>query len=58
VIDNGPEFASVALDRWAWSNKVRLRFIQPGKPVQNAYIESFNSRFRDRSLRRPAGASR
>lgn len=50
VVDNGPEFVSVALDRWAWEHKVKLRFIQPGKPIQNCYIESFNSRFRDECL--------
>ena len=50
VIDNGPEFAGVALDRWAWEHKVKLRFIQPGKPNQNCYIESFNGRFRDECL--------
>lgn len=50
VVDNGPEFVSVALDRWAWEKKVRLRFIQPGKPNQNCYIESFNGRFRDECL--------
>jgi putative transposase len=49
-VDNGPEFSSVALDRWAWERKVRLHFIQPGKPIQNCYIESFNSRFRDECL--------
>jgi putative transposase len=49
-VDNGPEFVSVALDRWAWDHKVRLHFIQPGKPIQNCYIESFNSRFRDECL--------
>jgi len=50
IVDNGPEFISVALDRWAWENKVKLRFIQPGKPNQNAFIESFNSRYRDECL--------
>ena len=35
---------------WAARNGIELRFIQPGKPVQNAYIESFNSRFRDECL--------
>lgn len=50
VVDNGPEFVSVALDRWAWERKVKLRFIQPGKPNQNCYIESFNGRFRDECL--------
>ena len=38
------------MQTWAAHNRVELRFIQPGKPVQNAYIESFNSRFRDECL--------
>ena len=38
------------MQTWAARNGVELRFIQPGKPVQNAYIESFNSRFRDECL--------
>lgn len=50
TVDNGPEFISKALDLWAYQNNVRLRFIQPGKPVQNAYIESFNGKFRDECL--------
>lgn len=50
VTDNGPEFISVALDRWAWESKVKIRFIQPGKPNQNCYVESFNGRFRDECL--------
>lgn len=48
--DNGPEFAGRTMQDWASRNRVELRFIQPGKPVQNAYIESFNSRFRDECL--------
>jgi putative transposase len=48
--DNGPEFAGRTMQNWAARNGVELRFIQPGKPVQNAYIESFNSRFRDECL--------
>jgi putative transposase len=48
--DNGPEFAGRTMQDWAARNGVELRFIQPGKPVQNAYIESFNSRFRDECL--------
>ncbi|WP_093166912.1 integrase core domain-containing protein [Variovorax sp. YR216] len=48
--DNGPEFAGRTMQAWAAKNGVELRFIQPGKPVQNAYIESFNSRFRDECL--------
>lgn len=50
VVDNGPEFISKALDLWAIENKVRLKFIAPGKPTQNAYIESFNGKFRDECL--------
>jgi putative transposase len=50
VVDNGPEFTSKALDAWATRNKVQLRFIDPGKPIQNAYIESFNGRLRDECL--------
>jgi len=50
VLDNGPELASRALDQWAYERGVRLRFIDPGKPVQNAFIESFNGRLRDECL--------
>lgn len=50
TVDNGPEFAGRALDSWAYRNKVRLEFIRPGKPVENAYIESFNGRLRDECL--------
>ncbi len=50
VCDNGTEFTSKAMDQWAYENKVELKFIQPGKPNQNAYCESFNSRFRDECL--------
>jgi len=49
-VDNGPEFISQALDQWALANGVRLHFIEPGKPVQNALIESFNGKFRDECL--------
>src|SRR5262249_13386761 len=49
-IDNGPEFQSKALDQWAYDNKVQLQFSRPGKPVDNAYIESFNGKFRDECL--------
>lgn len=48
--DNGKEFTSRAMLKWAHEHKVKLRLIQPGKPNQNAYIESFNSRFRDECL--------
>lgn len=50
TIDNGTEFDSKAMDEWAFKNKVRLDFIRPGKPNENAYGESFNSRFRDECL--------
>jgi putative transposase len=48
--DNGPEFAGRALDQWAHAKGVVLDFIDPGKPVQNAYAESFNGRLRDKCL--------
>lgn len=50
VCDNGPEFASKALDLWAHDHGVALQFIRPGKPVENAYVESFNGKFRDECL--------
>ncbi|MDF3104524.1 integrase core domain-containing protein [Burkholderia semiarida] len=46
----GPEFAGKVLDAWAYEAGVTLSFIRPGKPVENAYIESFNGRFRDECL--------
>ena len=48
--DQGPEFTGRALDQWAHANGVTLQLTQPGKPTQNAYIESFNGRFRDECL--------
>jgi putative transposase len=50
VMDNGPEFAGQALDVWAYEQGVKLHFIDPGKPVQNAFIESFNGKMRDECL--------
>ncbi|ELP3490091.1 IS3 family transposase [Pseudomonas aeruginosa] len=50
TVDNGPEFAGRALDAWAYQAGVTLSFIRPGKPVENAYIESFNGKFRDECL--------
>jgi putative transposase len=50
VIDNGPEFTGNALDQWAYEHSVRLEFITPGKPIENAYVESFNGKFRDECL--------
>jgi putative transposase len=49
-VDNGPEFAGRRLDQWAYERKVVLQFIEPGKPIQNAVIESFNGRLRDECL--------
>ena len=48
--DNGPELRGRVLDQWADENGVRLQFIEPGKPIQNAYIESFNARLREECL--------
>lgn len=50
TIDNGTEFDSKVMDEWAFRNKVKLDFIRPGKPNENAYIESFNGKFRDECL--------
>lgn len=50
TVDHGPEFESQALDAWAYKRGVRLAFIRPGKPVENAYVESFNGKFRDECL--------
>jgi putative transposase len=50
TIDNGPEFAGKTLDEWAYRNGVKLNFIRPGKPVENAFAESFIGRLRDECL--------
>jgi putative transposase len=50
VTDNGSEFTSRAFDAWAYARDVKLDFIQPGKPYQNAFIESFNGTLRDDCL--------
>jgi len=50
LMDNGPEFTGKSLDQWAYKQKISLRFIEPGKPMQNGYIESFNGKFRDECL--------
>jgi putative transposase len=50
VVDNGTEFDSNAMDAWAYFNKVKLQFIRPGKPTENAFTESFNGRLRDECL--------
>jgi putative transposase len=48
--DNGPEFAGKALDEWAYRKGIKLSFIRPGKPIENAFAESFNGRLRDECL--------
>jgi putative transposase len=50
TVDNGSEFVSRTLDAWAYTNDVTLDFIRPGKPIDNAFIESFNGRLRDECL--------
>jgi len=49
-VDNGPEFISRVVDQWAFEHGVELHFIAPGKPTENAFIESFNGKFRDECL--------
>lgn len=48
--DNGPEFTGKAMLNWAHRNSIALKLIEPGKPNQNAYVESFNGRLRDECL--------
>lgn len=50
VTDNGPEFVSRVLQRWAQKNNVEIHFIDKGKSTQNAFVESFNGRVRDECL--------
>ena len=50
TVDNGPEFASRALEAWSEAAGVELAFIAPGRPIENAFIESFNGRLRDEFL--------
>ncbi len=50
VVDNGPEFISKVVDEWAYRKNITLEFSRPGKPTDNAYIESFNGKFRDECL--------
>jgi putative transposase len=50
AVDNGPEFISKALDAWAYHNGVTLEFSRPGKPTDNAFVESFNGHFREECL--------
>jgi len=50
VSDNGPELTCKAMFFWSRRTQVKLHFIQPGKPTQNAFIESFNGKFREYCL--------
>ncbi len=50
TVEHGTEFQSRALEDWAYRRGVQLDFIRPGKPVENAFIESFNGRLRDECL--------
>lgn len=50
VVDNGPEFRGRVLAGWSEERRVRLQFIEPGKPMQNCFIESFNGRLREECL--------
>ena len=50
VCDNGPELTSKAMRFWSERSGAALNFIQPGKPTQNAFVESFNGKFRDSCL--------
>jgi len=50
TVDNGPEFAGKTMDEWAYRRGIKLNFIRPGKPVENAYAESFIGRLRDECL--------
>jgi len=49
-VDNGTEFTRRVVDQWAYQNLVALNFIECGNPTQNAFIESFNGKFRDECL--------
>lgn len=49
-LDNGPELVAVALAEWAESHEVKLEFIEPGKPMQNGFIERFNRSYREAVL--------
>ena len=48
--DNGPEFISKAVDEWAYKNNIKIDYINPGKPNENCFIESFNDKFRNECL--------
>lgn len=48
--DNGPEFTSAAFEQWSNERQIKIQFIQPGKPMQNGYIERFNRLYREAVL--------
>ncbi len=50
VLDNGPEFTSSVFQAWAESKGIHLAYIRPGKPMDNAFIESFQEKLRDECL--------
>lgn len=50
TVDNGPEFVARSLDAWAYARQVQLAFIRPGKPVEHAYVERFQDKFRTECL--------
>jgi putative transposase len=50
TMDNGPEFTGRHMDEWAFRHGIKLNFIRPGKPIENAFAESFNGRLRDECL--------
>lgn len=54
VLDNGPEYIANATKEWALKASVKLNYIPPGKPTKNAFIESFNGKFRDECLNQNA----
>ena len=51
VCDNGTEFTSKAMLKWSMDKGIKLNFIEPGKPTQNAFIQSFNGKLRQECLR-------
>ena len=53
VVDNGTEFTSKAMFQWSEDLGTTLQFIQPGKPTQNAFVESLNGKFRNECLNQP-----
>jgi putative transposase len=50
VVDNGPEFVSSTLTKWCAAQQIKLSYIQPGRPMQNGHVESFNGKLRDECL--------